>query len=225
MTASPLPRSPRFSVGISALLFALVCLLWAAAPATAEEASEAGAHDGGLADLPRGIDEARSRARWMAELVNGSLQIMHRDFFDIDNPDVLPSQSLEDVFREMERSWSVEIRWLGVNATKARKHRAADDFEKAAVSALRAGAPEYEAIEGERYRFVKSMRIQNECLKCHVPYRTSLEDRVGGIAFAFPFLAEPLSPAAEVEVRSEAPGTDSSNEGRSVAPQKNDAGG
>jgi len=160
----------------------------------AEEGDAEAEHAGGLADLPVGIEEARSRARWMAELVNGSLQIMHRDFFDANDPDILPSQSLEDVFLEMARSWSVEIRWLGVNATKARKHRAADDFEKAAVSALRAGAPEYDEVEDGRFRFVKAIRIQNECLKCHVPYRTSLEDRIGGIAFAFPFLADPLSP-------------------------------
>ncbi len=159
--------------------------------ADGEKTSETEA-EGGLADLPAGLEEARSRARWMGELINGSLQIMHRDFFDANDPDILPSQALEDVFREMARSWSVEIRWLGVNATKGKKHRPVDDFERAAVSALRAGAPEYDEVEEGRFRFVKSIRIQNECLKCHVPYRASLEDRIGGIAFSFPLLAEPL---------------------------------
>jgi hypothetical protein len=197
ITASPLLRA----ICEARRLFAF-CLLAAILPASlsvpspvraeTEEASES-EYDGGLADLPASLEEARSRARWMAELINGSLQIMHRDFFDANDPNILPSQSLEDVFREMARTWSVEIRWLGVNATKGKKHRPADDFERSAVSALRAGAPEYHEIEDGRFRFVKSIRIQNECLKCHVPYRTSLEDRIGGIAFSFPFLAEPLS--------------------------------
>ena len=48
------------------------------------------------------------------------------------------------------------------------------------------GEIEYEQIEANRYRYVGLVRLQNECLKCHVRDRTTLEDRVGGLAISFP---------------------------------------
>ena len=74
----------------------------------------------------------------------------------------------------------------GVNATKGAGHEPDDDFEKAAAKALAAGKEEYEAVERGKFRFVGAIQIRNECLKCHVPNRTSLEDRVGGLAFTIP---------------------------------------
>ncbi len=140
---------------------------------------------GGKAHLPSTLKEARGRARWMHETIHGALQVMHRDFFGDDDTLSLPSQSLEDVFKEMGRSWSIDIRWLGVNATKDDDHRPQDEFERTAAENLKAGKSEYEAMEKNRYRFVGAIKLQNECLKCHVPYRTSLEDRVAGLAISF----------------------------------------
>jgi len=160
------------------IALAVTTLIWAA-PEAIEET-------GGKDDLPTTVKEARGRARWLSETIHGSLQVMHRDFFDVDETLDLPSQSLEDVFKQMSESWSVEIRWLGVNATKGSDHKPKDDFEKAAAAALKKGDKEYEQIENDRYRFVGAIRLQNECLKCHVPNRTSLEDRVAGLAISFP---------------------------------------
>ena len=51
-----------------------------------------------------------------------------------------------------------------------------------------AGNEEYEAVEGGRFRFVGMIRIRNECLKCHVRNRKSLEDRLGGLAISMPLV-------------------------------------
>ena len=143
------------------------------------------------ANLPATVDEARARARWLHELVHGALQVMHRDFFDEDLVErSLPSQSLDDVFAEMERSHEVEIRWLGVNATKGKDHLPKDRFEEAAAAALLEGKAEHEAVEGSRYRFAGMIRLQNECLKCHVRDRKTLEDRVAGLAISFPLAVD-----------------------------------
>lgn len=140
---------------------------------------------------PRSIEEARGRARWVHEIIHGALQVMHRDFFDEDAVErSLPSQSLDDVFAEMARSHGVEIRWLGGNAGKGKDHVPKDGFEEKAVAALIAGAPEYEGVEKARYRFVGPIKMQNQCLKCHVRDRKSLEDRVGGLAISFPLALE-----------------------------------
>jgi CxxC motif-containing protein (DUF1111 family) len=137
-------------------------------------------------NLPRTVEDARGRARWVHEIIHGALQVMHRDFFDEDAVErSLPSQSLDDVFAEMARTHGVEIRWLGGNATKGKDHFPKDAFEEAAVAALIAGKPEYEAVETGRYRFAGPIRMQNQCLKCHVRDRKSLEDRVAGLAISF----------------------------------------
>lgn len=134
--------------------------------------------------------EARGRARMLGETIHGALQVMHRDFFSGDEDLSLPSQSLEDVFKELERQFGVQVRWLGVNATKSRDHEPKDAFEREAARALLKGEKEYSAVEGNFYRYVGAIRIQNECLKCHVPFRTSLEDRVAGLAISIPLRAQ-----------------------------------
>ncbi len=151
-----------------------------------EEAAETRKEARKQSSLPDTVEEARARARWLHEGLHGALQVMHRDFFEEDDAGMLPSQSLDDVFKEMARSWAVEIRWLGVNATKGIDHKPKDRFEERAAAALMAGEIEYEQVEANRYRYVGLVRLQNECLKCHVRERTTLEDRVGGLAISFP---------------------------------------
>ena len=126
------------------------------------------------------------------ETIHGALQVMHRDFFAGEEDLNLPSQSLEDVFQEMARQFQIEIRWLGINATKDVDHEPQDAFEEKAAEAILNGAAEFAAVERGRYRHVGAIRIQNECLKCHVPNRTSLEDRFAGLAITIP-----LRPAAD----------------------------
>ncbi len=147
-------------------------------------------------DFPASEEEARGRARWMHEAIHGALQVMHRDFFGTGEDDLnLPSKSLEDVFQQLTDSWGVELRWLGVNATKDADHEPQDKFEEAAAKAIAAGKLEYYAVERGKFRYVGMVRLKNECLKCHVPNRTSLQDRFAGLALNIPMKKSP--PAAE----------------------------
>ena len=104
---------------------------------------------------------------------------------------------MDDVFKEMARSWSVDIRWLGGNATQDKEHEPQDDFEKAAVKALVAGKPEYAKMEGNTYRFVGAITLHNQCLKCHVPLRKSLENRVAGLSISIPLQSPPVDTSKE----------------------------
>lgn len=141
-------------------------------------------------NLPATIEEARSRARWLHEAMHGALMVMHRDFFDDNQPNSIPSQSLEDVFAEMARSWGVELRWLGGSGTKDIDHEPQDRFEEKAVEALLSGEPDFEAVYPDRLRFVGAIPLKNHCLKCHVPQRSSLEDRVAGLSITIPLKRE-----------------------------------
>ncbi len=137
------------------------------------------------------VDEARDRARILHETIHGVLQVVHRDFFDEDAVHTLPSQSLEDVFLELERSFGVSIRWISVNAKPMNvDHEPRDNFEKRAAKALSTGKPEYESYEvgNEKepglYRHAGKIRLASQCLKCHVPNRTSTEDRLAGLTIS-----------------------------------------
>jgi hypothetical protein len=143
-------------------------------------------------NLPATVVEARSRARILHETLHGTLQVMHRDFFDPNQRLSIPSRSLEDVFKELERSWQVKLHWLVVNADAMNvDNKPRDDFEKDAAKALASGKPEFETVEGNVYRFAGSIRLASQCLKCHVPRRTSTEDRTAGLVIRMPLRNSP----------------------------------
>lgn len=136
---------------------------------------------------PISVNEARGRAKLLYEAMHGALQVMHRDLFDEEESHSIPSRSLEDVFKGVEHKHKVSLRWLVVNADAMNvDNNPRDDFEKQAVKALAKGAPFHELIEEERYRFAGPIRLSSTCLKCHVPRRTSLEDRMAGLAISIP---------------------------------------
>ena len=136
--------------------------------------------------------EARSRALLLHEMANGALQVMHRDFFDDENPHAIPSASLEDVFIEMEKSFDVQLKWLTVNTDVVNfANQAKSDFEKNAVKSLSKERPFVEEVGADRYQFAGSIRLGSQCLKCHVKIRTSVEDRMAALVISMPLVQTP----------------------------------
>ena len=120
-------------------------------------------------------------------MIHGSLQVMHRDFFREDEGLKIPSRSLDDVFLVLADKHQVKVRWLAVNAEPMNvDHKPQDDFENNAVKALATGKPEFDAVEGETFRFAGLIRLPSQCLKCHVPRRTSNKDRAAAVAITMP---------------------------------------
>lgn len=141
---------------------------------------------------PTSVTEARARARLLHESIHGALQVIHRDFFHEEDTRAIPSASLEDVFKELSESYNVDLKWLIVETDNVNvDHQPQDDFEKAAVEALKDGKPRYEALENERYRFAGAIRLASQCLKCHVQNRTSTEDRTAGLLISMPLKLTP----------------------------------
>lgn len=169
---------------VVALLLVLASLARPAADGVCAPPGEAPAA-GQAAVLPTTEREARTRARVLHETIHGALQVMHRDFFDPTQRLSIPSRSLVDVFKELERSWQVHVHWLAVNAEAMNvDHKPRDDFEREAVKQLAAGKAEHEAMEGGVYRFAGSIRLSSQCLKCHAPRRTSTDDRFAGLVIS-----------------------------------------
>lgn len=168
------------------VLLILGCVLCGVPVAGPGEDAVAG-KEGDTIERPSTVEEARSRARILHETIHGALQIMHRDYFDPDDKHNIPSNSLEEVFEELARRSGVQIRWIGVNAKIMNKrHTPEDAFERRAATALASGNEEFEEIEKQRFRYAGAIPLHNVCLKCHVPYRTSLEDRTAGLVISVP---------------------------------------
>lgn len=176
-------RAAILATGIAALSLWSVLTLTAPRSSHAEEVAEASA-----ADLrPTTLNEARGRARLLHEVLRGSLQVMHRDFFDEENPPAIPSASLEDVFVELQQSHQVRVKWLTVETDVLNvDHKPQDAFETAAARALAKGQDVYEASENGEFRFAGRIRLSSQCLKCHVKNRTSTEARTAGVVISMP---------------------------------------
>lgn len=130
--------------------------------------------------LARG--EATSRARLLHESIRGSLLLMHRDFFDDEDHRILPSQSLKDLFKELQESHGVECRWLTVDADEMNvEHRPANDAERRAVERLKGRQDAYEEMVDGALLYVGRIPLANQCLKCHLKGRTRLDEKSSGL--------------------------------------------
>jgi hypothetical protein len=138
---------------------------------------------------PATPDETRARAQLLHETINGALQVMHRDYFRDGSQRLnVPSHALEDVFAELTEKWNVKLTWLAVNAPAMNdNHRAQSAFDTRAVDALSAGADTFDESKDNVYRFAGAIELGNQCLKCHVPNRKSLEPRKAALVISMPF--------------------------------------
>ena len=133
------------------------------------------------------VNEARGRARLLHEAIHGTLQVVHAQYYREDEGLVLPAATLEKVFRELSERRQVEIRWLVVDAQAMNvDHNPRDDFEKQAVKALAAGENEVDQAKDGVYRYAGPITLGSECLKCHLPNRTSNKSRRAGLVVSMP---------------------------------------
>ncbi len=171
------------------VLIGLMVVLVASETCPANDKASGAVADGVIAKIPppTTIAEARARATLLHETMRGTLQIMHRDFFDEDDAHAIPSASLEDVFDELADHYNVEMKWLIVETDIINvDHKPKDLFERSAAKSLKDGKPRHETIENGRYRFAGPIRLTSQCLKCHVKHRKSTEDRTAGLIINMP---------------------------------------
>ncbi len=138
---------------------------------------------------PATIAEARGRAKLLHETIHGTLQIIHRDFFDDESGQTIPSHALEDVFEELAASYDVQVHWLAVNARAMNlDNEAKTEFEHKAVKVLSEGKDRFEEFSDETYQYAGAIRLPSQCLKCHVPARTNNKERAAGLVIIMPLM-------------------------------------
>src|SRR5690606_38399994 len=125
---------------------------------------------------------ARRQAELLHDAIDSTLDVVHHQFYREDEGLPIPAASLKDVFAELQRRRNVRLRWLAVDAQPMNTdHKPANDFEKQAVQAIAAGGKVVEQANGNVYQRVAPIKLGSECLKCHLPSRTSTENRTAAL--------------------------------------------
>ena len=133
------------------------------------------------------VDQARRQAEILNDTLCATLQIVHHRYYREDEGLPLPAAVFKDVFAEIELQQGIKLRWLAVEGQVMNTdHNPQDEFEHAAVKALKAGQPAYEQTTSDTYRRAGPVTLTNVCLKCHVPDRKSTKDRTAGLIIAIP---------------------------------------
>lgn len=140
------------------------------------------------------VEEATARARLLHAAFDGVLRVMHRDFFRKGDNKAIPSESLKDVFKTMAEENGVTLRWLASDETIMNvDNKAQDEFDEKALKTVKSGGKEFSAVEKDTLRYAGVIVLQNQCLKCHVPERKTLEDRFSALEISMPVSA-PVKP-------------------------------
>jgi hypothetical protein len=101
---------------------------------------------------------------------------------------------MEDVFAELERTWQVKVKWLAVNAKAMNvKNSPSTAFDKLAVEAIAKGDEMFDTSADGVYQYAGKINLGNQCLKCHAPQRTSLEDRKAAVVISMPLKLRELT--------------------------------
>jgi hypothetical protein len=133
------------------------------------------------------VKEARQRARLLHGTIHDTLQIVHARYFREGERLAIPAAALKDVFKELEGRDGVTLRWLAVDARAMNiDHEPKDEFEAKAARALASGKDEHELAAGGVYRYAGPIALKAECLKCHLPSRSSNRSRRAGLLISMP---------------------------------------
>ncbi|MEO1997298.1 MAG: DUF3365 domain-containing protein [Planctomycetaceae bacterium] len=141
-------------------------------------------------------EEARRRAELFHEMIESTLMLMHREYFeeggDGQRANMIPSKALESVFNRVARRSDIEARWLAVNAqAMSVDHRPQDAFEHQAVRALTQGDQEFVAVENGSFRRATQIALFGSCVKCHAPPPMNPGvRRVAGLLVKIPIITE-----------------------------------
>lgn len=145
-----------------------------------------GAAEPAAAESPA-LAAARRQAESLHEAMHATLRIVHHQYFREDEGLAIPAEILKGVFDEVEQHQGITLRWLVVDGQAMNTdHKPQDAFETAAVRALKQGATAHETVAEGVYRRAGAITLSNECLKCHIPRRSSNDDRTAGLLISIP---------------------------------------
>ncbi len=99
------------------------------------------------------MQQARRQAEILHDTLHSTLQVVHHRYYREDEGLLLPAAALREIFADVEKRQKIELHWLAVEGEVMNTdHRARDEFEQAAVTALKADRPFHEEVTEKAYR-------------------------------------------------------------------------
>ena len=136
---------------------------------------------------PVRVAEARRQAELLHAAFHLTLQEIHHEYYRSDQAMTVPAVTMKKIFRELEEQHHLKIRWLAINAQAMNiEHQPQAGFESDAVKAITQGEEQFELVDEGVYHHVRAIALQSECLKCHLPNRTSNKTRLAGLSISIP---------------------------------------
>lgn len=136
---------------------------------------------------PISFEAARAQATILHEAMHTTLQVTHDRYYHEDEGLIIPAAALKEVFADLKKRQNITLRWLVVEGQAMNTdHEAQNEFEQAAVKALKSGKPSHEQVQAGMYRRAAPITLSNHCLKCHVPDRKDTRDRRAGLVISIP---------------------------------------
>lgn len=131
--------------------------------------------------------EARERARLLHETMHSLLHKVHHELYRPDEGLTLPAALFKQTFEELEKNQQVTLRWLVVNGQAMNvDHNPKTPFDQDAIRALTSGQEEYDVSDRGVYRYAGAINLASQCLKCHLPQRTSTDSRLAALVISMP---------------------------------------
>jgi hypothetical protein len=149
----------------------------------------AGAWSTSQADEKKGDDAAVARTRKQVKVFDDlykTVIVMITDNYVTEKSDLAAGAAFQHVFAAMKKAGHHEVRLLDATGDPYNeKNVAADDFEKAAIAALKAGKPGYEqVVEKDGKRYLRSATpipvVMKKCTLCHPAYEEAKAGEVIG---------------------------------------------
>jgi hypothetical protein len=146
------------------------CLFGVVAGAVAISASQA---------EEKGADAAVARTRKQAKMLDDlykTVIVMITENYVTEKSDLAAGAAFQHVFTAMKKAGHHEVRLLDATGDPyGEKNVAQDDFEKAAIAALKGGKPGYEqVVEKDGKRFLRTATpipvVMKKCTICHPAY-------------------------------------------------------
>lgn len=152
------------------------------------ETQQTPAHNPASTETPKPtLKQARRQAEILHTSIHATLQVVHDRYYREDEGLPIPASILGDVFRELEDTENIKLRWLAVEGLAMNTdHQPQDDFETEAVKILKSGKSSHDQLENGLYRRAAPIILSSHCLKCHMPDRKSTRDRTAGLIIAIP---------------------------------------
>lgn len=174
-------RFGKRSVAAFGLLAALLCLNIGGSHAADPKADEAA------------LNRTRKQVKMLDDLYKTAIVLVTENYVT-EKSDLAAGSAFQKLFAAMKKAGHHEVRLLDASGEPfEEKNRPQDDFEKAAIKALKSGKPGFEeVVEKDGKKFLRSATpipvVMDKCIMCHPNYKAAKEKKeiIGALGYTIP---------------------------------------